>query len=72
MYISIHSLCHDNPNPNPAGRNEHSGLKVNKNPMVSLTGLQHFSVGRGEPSRRTIISAALQYQDWILAQILTK
>jgi len=27
--------------------------------MVTLTELQHFSVERGEPSRRTTISAAL-------------
>ncbi|ROJ62438.1 hypothetical protein DPX16_21424 [Anabarilius grahami] len=30
-----------------------------KNPMVTLTELQRFSVERGEPSRRTTISAAL-------------
>ncbi len=34
--------------------------EVTKNPMVTLTELQRFSVERGEPSRRTTISAALQ------------
>jgi hypothetical protein len=33
--------------------------EVTKNPMVTLTELQRFSVERGEPSRRTTISAAL-------------
>ncbi len=33
--------------------------EVAKNPMVTLTELQHFSVERGEPSGRTTISAAL-------------
>ncbi|KAK3544275.1 hypothetical protein QTP86_009071 [Hemibagrus guttatus] len=33
--------------------------EVTKNPMVTLKELQHFSVERGEPSRRTTISAAL-------------
>ncbi|XP_051553964.1 uncharacterized protein LOC127440906 [Myxocyprinus asiaticus] len=33
--------------------------EVTKNPMVTLTELQHFSAERGEPARRTIISAAL-------------
>ena len=33
--------------------------EVTKNPMVTLTELQHCSVERGEPSRRTTISAAL-------------
>jgi len=33
--------------------------EVTKNPMVTLTELQHFSVEGGEPSRRTTISAAL-------------
>jgi len=32
---------------------------VTENPMVTLTELQRFSVERGEPSRRTTISAAL-------------
>ncbi|MCJ8735102.1 hypothetical protein PDJAM_G00242950 [Pangasius djambal] len=33
--------------------------EVTKNLMVTLTELQHFSVERGEPSRRKTISAAL-------------
>jgi hypothetical protein len=33
--------------------------EVTKNPMVTLTELQHSSVEMGEPSRRTTISAAL-------------
>ncbi|KAF4088887.1 hypothetical protein AMELA_G00059910 [Ameiurus melas] len=33
--------------------------EVTKNPMVTLTELQRVSVERGEPSRRTTISAAL-------------
>ncbi|KAK3526003.1 hypothetical protein QTP70_011803 [Hemibagrus guttatus] len=33
--------------------------EVTKNPMVALKELQCFSVARGEPSRRTNISAAL-------------
>ncbi|KAK3542726.1 hypothetical protein QTP70_000094 [Hemibagrus guttatus] len=33
--------------------------EVTKNPMVTLKELQRFSVERGEPSRRTTISAAL-------------
>jgi hypothetical protein len=33
--------------------------EVTKNPMVTLTELQSFSVEVGEPSRRTTISAAL-------------
>ncbi len=33
--------------------------EVTKNPMVTLTELQRFSVERGETSRRTTISAAL-------------
>ncbi|XDV31570.1 hypothetical protein PO909_002560 [Leuciscus waleckii] len=33
--------------------------ELTKNPMVTLTELQRFSVERGEPSRRTTISAAL-------------
>ncbi|KAK3550789.1 hypothetical protein QTP70_005471 [Hemibagrus guttatus] len=33
--------------------------EVTKNPMVTLNQLQHFSVERGEPCRRTTISAAL-------------
>ena len=33
--------------------------EVTKNPMVTLTELQRFSVEMGEPSRRTTISAAL-------------
>ncbi|KAK3571075.1 hypothetical protein QTP86_001326, partial [Hemibagrus guttatus] len=34
-------------------------IEVTKNPMVTLKQLQHFSVERREPSRRTAISAAL-------------
>ena len=34
-------------------------MEVTKNPMVTLTEIQRFSVERGEPSRRTTISAAL-------------
>ncbi|KAK3556293.1 hypothetical protein QTP70_007047 [Hemibagrus guttatus] len=33
--------------------------EVTKNPMVTLKQLQHFSVEKGEPSRRTTITAAL-------------
>jgi len=33
--------------------------EVMKNPMVTLKELQHFSVERGEPSRRTTISVQL-------------
>ncbi|KAK3547124.1 hypothetical protein QTP86_013057 [Hemibagrus guttatus] len=33
--------------------------EVTENPMVTLKALQRFSVERGEPSRRTTISAAL-------------
>ncbi|KAK3541108.1 hypothetical protein QTP86_014352, partial [Hemibagrus guttatus] len=33
--------------------------EVTKDPMVTLKELQHFSVERGETSRRTTISAAL-------------
>jgi hypothetical protein len=33
--------------------------EVTKNPMVTLTELQSSSVEKGEPSRRTTISAAL-------------
>jgi hypothetical protein len=33
--------------------------EVTKNPMVTLTELQSFSVEMGEPSRRITISAAL-------------
>ncbi|KAK3543137.1 hypothetical protein QTP70_011676 [Hemibagrus guttatus] len=33
--------------------------EMTKNPMVTLKELQHFSVERGDPSRRTTISAAL-------------
>ncbi|KAG2468484.1 TCB1 transposase, partial [Polypterus senegalus] len=33
--------------------------EVTKNPMVTLSELQRSSVGRGEPSRRTTISAAI-------------
>ena len=33
--------------------------EVTKNPMVTVTELQRFSVEMGEPSRRTTISAAL-------------
>ncbi|KAK3550424.1 hypothetical protein QTP86_025155 [Hemibagrus guttatus] len=33
--------------------------EVTENPMVTLKELQHFSAERGEPSRRTTISAAL-------------
>jgi hypothetical protein len=37
--------------------------KVTKNPMVTLTELQSYSVGMGQPSRRTTISAALHQSD---------
>ena len=33
--------------------------EVTKNPMVTLSELQHSSVERGEPSRKTTISAAI-------------
>jgi len=36
--------------------------EVTKNPVVTLTELQHCSVERGEPSRRTTISPALHHQ----------
>ena len=38
--------------------------EVTKNLMVTLTELQHSSVEVGEPSRRTIISAALHQSLW--------
>ena len=43
--------------------------EVTKNPMVTLTELQHSSVERGEPSRRTTISAAIHHSTvWLSSQ----
>uniref|UniRef100_A0AAZ3SUE1 Transposase Tc1-like domain-containing protein n=1 Tax=Oncorhynchus tshawytscha TaxID=74940 RepID=A0AAZ3SUE1_ONCTS len=42
--------------------------EVIKNPMVTLTELQSFSVEMGEPSRRTTISAAL-YQSSLFGRV---
>ncbi|KAK3524916.1 hypothetical protein QTP86_011472 [Hemibagrus guttatus] len=47
--------------PSDRGRGDRRSLvrEVTKNPMVTLKERQRFSVERGEPSRRTAISAAL-------------
>ncbi|KAK3550884.1 hypothetical protein QTP70_007512 [Hemibagrus guttatus] len=45
--------------------------EVTKNMMVTLKQLQHFSVERGEPFRRTTISAALHQSGLNVIEILT-